>query len=47
MKKQDELKQLRAICLRGSRVLREALKRKNNKSMIEVVAGTLQTEGNK
>ena len=47
MKVCDELKRLRAICLRDSRVLREALKRKHNKSMIEVVADILQAEGNK
>ena len=40
-----ELKRLRAICLRDSKVLKEALKRKHNKSMIAVVADTLQTEG--
>ena len=44
---QNELKRLRMICLRDSRVLKEALKRKHNKSMIEVVADTLQAEGNK
>lgn len=47
MKARDELKRLRVICLRDSRVLRETLKRKHNKSMIEVVADTLQTEGSK
>ena len=47
MKIQDELKRLRAICLRDSGVLKEALKRKHNKSMIAVVADTLQIEGNK
>ena len=47
MKAQNELKRLRVICLRDNKVLKEALKRKHNKSMIKVVADTLQTEGNK
>jgi hypothetical protein len=38
---QAELERLRGICQRESKVLYEALKRKNNKSMIKVVAGTL------
>jgi len=36
-----EIERLCAICQRESKVLCEALKRKNNKSMIKVVAGTL------
>lgn len=42
----NELERLRAICLRDSKVLKEALKRKYNKSMIAVVADALETEGN-
>lgn len=48
MKRKDELKQLkrlRAICLRDGRVLKTALQRKHNKSMIAVVADTLEEEG--
>ncbi len=36
-----ENERLRAICLRESEVLKEALKRKNSKSMIAVVAASL------
>ena len=40
-----ENQQLKALCLRESKVLKEALKRKNNKSMIKVVAGSLEEHG--
>lgn len=35
---------LRALCWRESQVLKEALKRKNNKSMIKVVADSLEEQ---
>ena len=37
-KLEKEVEQLRALCYRESQVLKEALKRKHNKSMIEVVS---------
>ncbi len=37
----EEIERLKAVCYRESGVLTEALKRKNNKSMIEVVADSL------
>ena len=40
-----ENKKLKAVCLRESQVLKEALKRKNNKSMIAVVANSLEEYG--
>lgn len=43
-KLQAENKRLKALCLRESKVLKEALKRKNNKSMIAVVAGSLEEQ---
>lgn len=36
---------LRALCWRESQALKEALKRKDNKSMIAVVADSLEAEG--
>ena len=39
-----ENKRLRALCLRESGVLKEALNRKNNKSMIKVVSDSLAEE---
>lgn len=47
MKVQAELKRLKAICLRDSKVLKVALQRKHNKSLIAVVAATLEEEGSK
>ena len=47
MTSKQELKRLRAICLRDSKVLKVALTRKHNRSMIEVVADTLRVEGSK
>ncbi len=38
---QEKIERLKAVCYRESGVLTEALKRKNNKSMIEVVADSL------
>lgn len=40
----DEIERLKALCKRESWVLREAMKRKNNKSMIAAVADTLALE---
>lgn len=39
---QAKIEQLKALCLRESKVLKEALTRKNNKSMIKVVANSLE-----
>ncbi len=41
---EEENKRLKALCLRESGVLKEALKRKNNKSMIAVVADSLEEQ---
>jgi len=41
---QAENKKLKALCLRESGVIREALKRKNNKSMLKVVADSLEEQ---
>lgn len=40
----DENEQLKALCLRESLVLKEVLKRKHNKSMIAVVADSLEEQ---
>jgi len=37
-----ENKKLKALCLRESSVIREALKQKNNKSMLKVAADSLE-----
>lgn len=42
-----ENEQLRALCLRESQVLKEALNRKYNKSMIAVVADSLEEQARK
>jgi len=41
---EDENKRLKALCWRESQVLKEALKRKNNKSMIAVVVSSLEDQ---
>jgi len=41
---EKENERLKAICLRESGVLKEALKRKHNKSMIAVVASSLEDQ---
>jgi len=41
---QADVERLKALCLRESGVLKEALRRKHNKSMIAVVAGSLEEQ---
>lgn len=43
-KQKERIKELEALCFRESGVLFEALKRKDNKSMIKVVAESLKEQ---